>query len=333
MRFAGLLLSASAILAQNSATISGKVSDTDGAALAKAAIQAKNVATGAVYKTDSSPTGAYTLPGLPAGTYELLARVPGMLPFEQKNIAVGVEQTVRLDIRLQDFLSLNTAGEDREFFAGITTRHKTATGPTPRMANGKPDFSGVWLGTLLQDAGKPELTPSAEAIFKERIENKMKDVPSSRCQPNGVTLYGIIFTYRVVQTPTYLVMIAEHDEPHYRQIFLDGRGHPKDVEPTWLGHSIGRWEADTLVVDTVGFNGKAWIDLEGHPFTEKTHLIERYRRPDLGHLEVEFTIEDTSAYAKPWTIKRTSDLAPKGEEVQEYVCTENNKDPQHLVGK
>ena len=93
MRFAVWLLSGSAILAQNSATITGKVSDTDGAALAKAAIQAKNVATGAVYKTDSSPTGAYTLPRLPAGTYELLARVPGMLPFEQKNIAVGVEQT------------------------------------------------------------------------------------------------------------------------------------------------------------------------------------------------------------------------------------------------
>jgi hypothetical protein len=118
MRFAVLLLSASAILAQNGATITGKVSDTDGAALAKAAIQAKNVATGAVDKTDSSPTGAYALPGLPAGTYGLLARVPGMLPFEQKNIAVGVAQTVRLDIRLQDFLSLNTLGEDREFRMG-----------------------------------------------------------------------------------------------------------------------------------------------------------------------------------------------------------------------
>jgi len=333
MHVAVLLLFASAALAQNSAILTGTVSDTDGKALAKAAIQAKNTATGAVYKGDSSATGAYTLARLPAGTYELLARVPGMLPFEQKNITVDAAQTVRLNIQLQDFLSLNTAGEDREFFAGMTTRHKTAVGPTPRMANGKPDFSGVWLGTLLQDEGKPELTPSAQAIFKERIENNMKDVPSSRCQPNGVTLYGIIFTYRVVQTPTYLVMIAEHDEPHYRQIFVDGRGHPKELEPTWLGHSIGRWEGDTLVVDTVGFNGKAWIDLEGHPFTEKTHITERYRRPDLGQLEVEFTIEDPSAYAKPWTIKRTSDLAPKGEEVQEYVCTENNRDVTHLVGK
>jgi hypothetical protein len=333
MRFALSLIFASVVVAQNSATITGTVSDTDGVALAKAAVQAKNTATGAEYKTESASTGSYALARLPGGTYELLARVPGMLPFEQKNILVDAAQTLRLNIQLQDFLSLNTAGEDREFFAGMTTRHKTAAGPTPHMANGKPDFSGVWLGTLLQDAGKPELTPSAQALFKERIGNNMKDVPSSRCQPNGVTLYGIIFTYRVVQTPTYLVMIAEHDEPHYRQIFLDGREHPKDLAPTWLGHSIGRWEGDTLVVDTVGFNGQAWIDLEGHPFTEKTHITERYRRPDLGHLEVEFTIEDPSAYAKPWTIKRTSDLAPKAEEVQEYICTENNRDVTHLVGK
>jgi hypothetical protein len=291
MRFALLFVLASAMFAQNTGTITGTVADTDGVALVKAVIQAKNVATSALYKTDSSPTGAYTLGRLPAGTYELLARVPGMPPFEQRNIAVAAGQTVRLNIQLQDF-SLNTAGEDREFFAGMTTRHKTAAGPTPRMANGKPDFSGVWLGTLLQDAGKPELTPSAQAIFNERMGNHGRDVPSSRCEPNGITLYGIIFTYRVVQTPTYLVMIAEHDEPHYRQIFLDGRGHPKDLDPTWLGHSIGHWEGDTLVVDTVGFNGRAWIDLAGHPFTEKTHIIERYRRPDLGQLEVEFTIED-----------------------------------------
>jgi len=238
---------------------------------------------------------------------------------------------VRLNIKLNDF-SLNTVGEDRQFFEGLTTRHKTPAGPAPRMANGKPDFSGVWLGTFLQDSGKPELTPSAQAIVNERAGNHLKDVPSSRCQPNGITLFGVIFTYRVVQTPAYLVMIAEHDQPP-RQIFMDGRSHPKNLDPTWLGHSVGHWEGDTLVVDTVGFNGRAWIDLEGHPFTEKTHITERYRRPDLGHLEVEFTIDDPSSYVKPWTIKRISDLAPKSEEVAEYVCTENNKDVQHLVGK
>src|SRR5712692_4755059 len=223
MLVAVLLLFASAALAQNSAILTGTVSDTDGKALAKAAIQAKNVATGAVYKTDSSPTGAYTLAQLPAGTYELLALVPGMLPFEQKNIAVSAAQTVRLNVQLHDFASLNTLGEDRGFFVNLTTRHKTAAGPTPRMANGKPDLSGVWLGSLPSAPGEPDVLPAAQAIVKERTGNNMKDVPSSRCQPNGVTLFGIFFAYRVVQTANYLVVIAEHDVPGFRQIFLDGR--------------------------------------------------------------------------------------------------------------
>jgi len=331
MYFPVLLISAWGLLAQNGGTLTGTVTDVYGGVLGKAAIQATNIATKALYKAESSPTGAYTLAQLPAGSYDLAATVPGMARFEQKNIAVSVAHTVRLNIKLNDF-SLNTVGEDRQFFEGLTTQHKTPAGPAPRMANGKPDFSGVWLGTFLQDSGKPELTPSAQAIVNERAGNHLKDVPSSRCQPNGITLFGVIFTYRVVQTPAYLVMIAEHDQPP-RQIFMDGRSHPKNLDPTWLGHSVGHWEGDTLVVDTVGFNGRAWIDLEGHPFTEKTHITERYRRPDLGHLEVEFTIDDPSSYVKPWTIKRISDLAPKSEEVAEYVCTENNKDVQHLVGK
>jgi len=326
-----LVLSALVLLAQNGGTITGTVTDVYGGVLGKAAIQATNVATKALYKAESSATGAYTLAQLPAGTYDLSATVPGMVPFEQKNIAVRAAQTVQLNIKVGDF-SLNTVGEDRQFFEGLTTRHKTPAGPTPRTANGKPDLSGVWLGTFLQDSGKPELTPFAQALVKQRTENHLNDVPSSRCQPNGITLFGVIFTYRVLQTPDYLVMIAEHDQPP-RQIFMDGRSHPKNLDPTWLGHSIGRWEGNTLVVDTVGFNGRAWIDLEGHPFTEKTHIIERWRRPDLGHLEVEFTIDDPSSYVKPWTIKRISDLAPKGEEVREYVCTENNRDVPHLVGK
>ena len=331
MYFPVLAISAWALLAQNSGTITGTVTDVYGGVLGKAAIQATNVATKASYQAESSPTGTYTLAQLPAGTYDLSATVTGMARFEQKNIAVGVAHTVQLNIKVNDF-SLNTVGEDRQFFEGLTTRHKTPAGPAPRMTNGKPDLSGVWLGTFLQDSVKPELTPSAQATVNERAANHLKDVPSSRCQPNGITLFGVIFTYRVVQTPGYMVIIAEHDLPP-RQIFLDGRSHPKNLDPTWMGHSIGHWEGDTLVVDSVGFNGRAWIDLEGHPFTEKTHITEHWRRPDLGHLEVEFTIDDPSSYVKPWTIKRISDLAPKGEEVAEYICTENNKDVPHLVGK
>ena len=327
-----LFLAALTARAQNNGTITGTVTDHDGVALAKAAVEAKNTATGAVFKTTSSESGAYALVQLPPGAYELSAVAPGMLPFQKPGVAVKAAETVRLNIRIEDFANLNTLGDGREFIASLIARHKTPSGPTPRASNGKPDLSGVWHGSLPVDPGKPELLPAAQAIVKERTGNGLRDFPFGHCLPNGVTLFGTFFPYRVVQTPKYLVMISEADGLNYRQVFLDGRSHPKDLEPTWMGHSIGRWEGDTLVVDTVGFNGKAWIDIDGHPFTEKTHIVARYRRPDLGHLEVELTINDPTAYAKPWIIKRVSDLAPN-EEVQEFVCTENNKDLEHLVGK
>src|SRR5438046_7348343 len=275
MYFPVLVISAGALLAQNGGTITGTVTDVYGGVLANAAVQATNVATKALYQGESSPTGTYTLAQLPAGTYDLSATVPGMARFEQKNIAVGVAHTVQLNIKVNDF-SLNTVGEDRQFFEGLTTRHKTPAGPAPRMTNGKPDLSGVWLGTFLQDSGKPELTPSAQATVNERAANHLKDVPSSRCQPNGITLFGVIFTYRVVQTPGYIVIIDEHDLPA-RQIFLDGRSHPKNLDPTWMGHSIGHWQGDTLVVEGVGCNGRAGTEREGNPFTEKTHITDRWQ--------------------------------------------------------
>jgi hypothetical protein len=108
-----------------------------------------------------------------------------------------------------------------------------------------------------------------------------------------------------------------------RQVFLDGRRHPADPSPTWLGHSIGTWDHDTLVVDTIGFNDKGWLDNTGRPQTERLHVVERYRRPDLGHLEVEITIDDPGAYTRPWKIRRSLQLAP-GEEIQEYICNENH---------
>jgi hypothetical protein len=174
--------------------------------------------------------------------------------------------------------------------------------------------------------------PWAQAVIQQRIESEHKDSPSAQCLPWGVTMFGTFYPYRVIHTPQYLAMISEADVPNYRQIFLDGRGHPKNMEPTWMGHSVGHWEGDTLVVDTAGFNDKSWMDLSARPHTDKLRLTERYRRPDLGHLEVEFTVDDPGAYAKPWTIQRVSDLAPN-EEVQEYICTENNKDVEHMVGK
>jgi hypothetical protein len=160
------------------------------------------------------------------------------------------------------------------------------------------------------------------------VENQLKDIPSSRCLPSGIMMGA--GQGRFVHTPAILVMLVEGEHP--RQVFLDGRSHPKDLPPTWLGHSVGHWEGDTLVVETVGFNGQTWLDFEGHPHTERLRVIERYRRPDLGHLELELTVEDPGALQKPWTQKRASNLTPS-ENILEFICNENERDLEHLVGK
>jgi len=138
--------------------------------------------------------------------------------------------------------------------------------------------------------------------------------------------------YQFVQSRAYLVMISDDDSPGFHQIYLDGRQHPKEPDPLWYGNSIGHWEGDTLVVDRVNFEEQVWLDQEAHPHSDRLHVIERYHRVDLGHLETEVTVEDPGVLAKPWTLKRVSDLAP-GEEIREFMCAENNRDLDHLVGR
>jgi hypothetical protein len=117
-------------------------------------------------------------------------------------------------------------------------------------------------------------------------------------------------------------------------VFMDGRQHPPADElfPTWWGHSIGWWEGDTLVIDTVGMNDKTWMDNRGHRHSEKMHMVERLTRTDLGHLRVEFLINDPGAYSKPFTVTFTAELMPPNDELLEYVCEENNQDVPYLVG-
>ena len=205
------------------------------------------------------------------------------------------------------------------------------TGAAPSMSNGKPDLSGVWLRPRVVDPGKPEMLPTASAIMNQRTQNNLKDIPSSRCLPTGVSLVGPILT-KLVQTLTLLVVIQEAPGGGTIQVFLDGRVHPKDLETTWRGHSIGNWDGDTLVVDSVGFNDQGWLDGSGRPRTGQLHVIDRIRRIDFGHLEIETTVDDPGAFVKPWASRRISDLAP-GEEIQELLCSENNQDVEHLVGK
>jgi hypothetical protein len=207
-------------------------------------------------------------------------------------------------------------------------------GPTPHMPDGKVDFSGVWTpGGTFATMGQVPLQAWADAVYKERRGNLSKDDPEGHCLPAGVPRISP-FPSKIVQTPTLLVILEEGNIHSYRQIFMDGRGHPKDAGDLdlWMGDSIGAWDGDTLVVDSVGFNDKTWLNGQGVPHTNALHVIERMRRPDLGHIETEITLEDSKAFTKPHTFKRTHTLMA-GAELLEYVCNEFNVDAEHLVGK
>jgi hypothetical protein len=328
MRLVGLFLLASAAFAQGGGSITGNVSDDDAAAVPKVKMQAKNTETGATYSAEGGVNGSYTLAPLPAGTYELTANAPGLVSFKQI-VMVRAEQALRIDIRLHFDAQQNTLGDrPRDLFDNLISRQPAPSGPAPRMPDGKPDLSGVWLPSFPSDPGKPEPLPWAEALVKQRTEDNNKDIPSGHCLPLGVIMSTFLFPYQLVQTPKLLVMMYEGEFP--RQIFLDGRAHPKDPNPTWLGHSIGHWEEDTLVVDSVGFNGKGWVGFSGQPATEMLHIVERYRRPDLGHLAIEITVDDPAAYVKPWTMKKVSALAPNYD-LMEFICNEGERDLQHVA--
>ena len=209
-------------------------------------------------------------------------------------------------------------------------------GPTPRAVDGKPDLTGIWtpdrtfiydITSSLKPGEELPIQPWAEKITKEHMS---KDDPEANCLPAGVPRMAP-YPWKIVQTPKLIVFLYEGNIHTYRQIFMDGRPHPADPEPTWYGDSIGKWEGDTLVVDSVGFNDKFWFDFAGHPHTEKLHVTERYKRPDSAHLDYDVTIEDPGAYTRPFVMHGHSAIAPG--EIMEYVCNENNQDVSHIVGK
>jgi hypothetical protein len=215
------------------------------------------------------------------------------------------------------------------------------TGPPPRTADGKPDLSGIWepegtkyIRNLAADLkpGDVSFHPWAEALFKERESGALaKYEPDANCLPQGVPkINAAPVPWRIVQTPGIVVILYEAFT-QWRQIFTDGRALPKDPNPTWLGYSVGRWEGDTLIVDTIGFNGKAWLDSAGHPASEALHVIERFRRPTFGQLELQITIDDPKTYTKPWTVTQHPRLLPDTE-LLEFICLENEKDQPHMVG-
>jgi hypothetical protein len=209
--------------------------------------------------------------------------------------------------------------------------------PTPRTADGKPDFSGVW-GT---DAGpslfyipgglKPtEIKPWVGELLQRRAENFGSDDQQVRCLPEGPRFnHFVALPKKVVQTPTLILVLSE--DLSYRQIFLDGRQLPKDPNPSFMGYSVGRWEGDTLVVESTGYKDSTWLDFAGNPHTEALRLTERYRRVNFGRMEIQETFSDPEIYSRPMTVQVTATLVPDTD-LLEYVCSENEKDRPRLIG-
>jgi hypothetical protein len=216
------------------------------------------------------------------------------------------------------------------------------TAPAPRTSAGTPDLSGIWQRPrgVPPGSGGPDgiaagvevlFQPWAEAVYKARGENNGKGTPSERCLPHGITkAVSVPEPFKIVQTPG-LVLILHEEFNHHRQIFTDGRRTSQRRAPTWFGYSRGTWDGDTFVVDTTGFVNDTWLDFRGHPATDALHLVERYRRSDFGHLEIQFTIDDPKAYRRPWNVTMTFGLLPDTELI-EHIC-ENERDAAQIVGR
>ena len=324
-----------AVALAQSATITGTITDPDGGAVKDAQIQAKNSASSAMVRATSSSNGEYSIV-LPAGTYDFAVVMPCCQygTFNRSGVVVGAGASPRINIRLPWGANLGTLADDPILLLNeFRERAAVPTGPTPRTHEGKPDLSGIWINVYNPDTPPPPLQPWAADLLRQRMENNSKDYPGAYCLPANAAPITRAFPYKFVQTPSLMVVITESDTPGIRQIFLDGRAHPADSNPTWQGHSIGRWEGDTLVIDTTGYNDKSWLSLTGIPHTEKLHTVERIRRPGYGHIEVEITMDDSEAFTGPWKRTFSATLARPDEEIMEFICTENNRDANHYRGK
>jgi hypothetical protein len=244
------------------------------------------------------------------------------------------------------------------------------SGPVPKAADGHPDLSGIWeyyrerpagqqqnraaappasppaapgtgfgpvvpgsnsffnIGATLKD-GLP-FTPWALEVRKSRMAGNNQDNPDAHCLPIGLMqLHLHPQPRKIIQTPGLTAILYEA-QGGVRQVFTDGRPLPKDVQPWWYGYSVGKWDGDTLVVETTGFRDDVWLDVEGSPLTSTGKMTERFRRTDFGHLNIDITVEDPKAYTKPWTVNVKQRILLDSDLI-EFVCNENEKDAQHYT--
>jgi hypothetical protein len=225
--------------------------------------------------------------------------------------------------------------------------------PAPITSDGKPDFTGIWevarrpsatpqppipsgtgnggLKNFLPAGETIPFQPWAEALYKQRVATNGVGLPSEHCLPHGLPGAMMIpIAFQIIQTPAQISVLFEEFN-YFRRIFTDGRSLPEVINPTWFGYSVGKWDKDVLVVDTIGFNDLTWIDISGYPHTESLHTTERFTRPDFGHMDLVVTIDDPKAYTRQWTPTLHFQLKADYEMI-EHVC-DNERDAVHMVGK
>jgi hypothetical protein len=222
--------------------------------------------------------------------------------------------------------------------------------PAPRTPDGKPDFSGLWRGAPTGGRGQPPpvaapgtppiagfrnvgqnipgglpLQPWAAEVRKKRMADNSKDNPEAFCLPMGLMQFHTQgFPRKFIQTPKLMVILYEASYG-IRQIFMDGRPLPNnDPQPWYYGYSVGRWEGDTLVVESTGFRDDGWLDIDGTPMTEQAKMTERFRRVSYGRMEIDITVDDPKAYTKPWTVRHNQVFMPD-QEIIEFICEENQR--------
>jgi hypothetical protein len=206
--------------------------------------------------------------------------------------------------------------------------------PAPRTANGRASLAGLWkpvparligdVTTGLPRGEKLPYQPWAEKVYQERLANLAKDDPTSNCIVGGVPRSDFVpYPFKILEMPGMVVILYEAIHS-YRQVFTDGRALPKDPSPAWFGYSVGRWDGDAFVVDSLGFNDNVWLDNAGNPATESLRVTERFVRRDFGHMDIEITIDDPKTYTRPWKVTQPLVYQPD-DELIEYICDENNR--------
>ena len=211
------------------------------------------------------------------------------------------------------------------------------TAPAPRTPDGKPDLSGMWQSEtnpyrfdVIQDVKDESIfRPAAEAVFLKNVADFHRSDPVTNCLPGGPSemLNGM---YRIIQSPAVVAVLYEGGMGRYRQIYTDGRKLPKDPNPTWLGYSVGRWEGDTLVVESAGFNDRSWLDRAGHPHSGKLRVSEKFRRIDFGHMQFQITYDDPETLTKPLTFSLAVNYAADTD-MLESVCNESDRNKVHMI--